>query len=114
MHTKSISITSLRFLWRLWRQKFGVGSCVRPSTARCPTFELTGAEGVRVIREWIKMKLYLAILSWDYEGSEVIGVFDTKEAAQSACGRHKDVDWRGNTREVVEMELNEDTWKVSL
>jgi hypothetical protein len=62
------------------------------------------------------MKLFLAIVSWDYEGSEVIGVFDTKDAAQAACNRHKYKEgvWRGDCREVVECELNQDTWKPGL
>ena len=62
------------------------------------------------------MKIFVAIVGWDYEGDDVIGVFDTQELAQAACDRHKykEGDWRGDTREVVEYELNEDTWKVDV
>jgi hypothetical protein len=60
------------------------------------------------------MKLFLAVVSWNLEGEEVIGIFDTAEEAQAACDRHKykNGKWRGTEREVVEYELNEDTWKA--
>lgn len=54
------------------------------------------------------MRLFLAIANFDYEGSDVIGVFDTEEKAQYACDNHKykDGSLRGDSREVIEIELN--------
>ncbi|HET8687260.1 MAG TPA: hypothetical protein VFM18_11450 [Methanosarcina sp.] len=58
------------------------------------------------------MKLFVAIVSWSYEGYDIIGIFDTREKAQAACDRHKysDGTWRGDERLVNEYELNEDSW----
>jgi hypothetical protein len=55
------------------------------------------------------MKLYVALAIFDYEGSDIIGVFDSEEVAQQACDNHryKDGSFRGDSREVEEYELNE-------
>ena len=54
------------------------------------------------------MILYVAFVYFDYEGSEVIGIFDSRNAAQEACNNHKyrDGNLRGDSRQVEEYELN--------
>ena len=54
------------------------------------------------------MKLYVAECNFDYEGFDIIGVFDTKEKAEAACENHKykDGEKRGDGRAVEEFELN--------
>ena len=54
------------------------------------------------------MTLFIAIANFEYEGSDVIGVFDTAEKAQEACDNHKYTDGsvRGDDRDVIEFELN--------
>ena len=52
------------------------------------------------------MKLYVAIAGWDYEGYDIIGVFDSKEKAQVGIdlvkleGRYVDY------YDILEYELN--------
>ena len=55
------------------------------------------------------MRIYAAIASWELEGSELIGVFDSPEKAQAACDgfRYENGDPRGDFRDVVEYQLNE-------
>ena len=54
------------------------------------------------------MKLYVAVAIFDYEGSSIIGVFDSEEDAQQACDnrRYKDGTLQGDSREIEEYELN--------
>ena len=64
------------------------------------------------------MKIYLAEISWVYEGAEVLGVFTSKEKAEEQLGIrrvHRGIGLsgkpykyeRGDYAEVVEMELEE-------
>ncbi len=50
--------------------------------------------------------LYVAKCGWDYEGFEIIGIFDSHEAAQSACDMYKP--YKGDYTEVAEFILNVD------
>lgn len=54
------------------------------------------------------MAIYVAIAYFDYDGSDIIGVYDSYSAAQEACDNHKYMDGslRGDGRCVEEFELN--------
>ena len=60
-----------------------------------------------------QMKIYIALAKWDYDynGTEIIGVFDSAEKAQECCDTHKYPDGilRGDRREFEEFELNKIT-----
>ena len=54
------------------------------------------------------MKLFVAVANFDYECSEVIGVFNIYEKAQTACRDYKEDDgiMRGDDRDITEFRLN--------
>lgn len=55
--------------------------------------------------------LYVAIAFWEFEaGYHLIGVFDTREAAQSACDNHRypGGGLRGDSRVIEQAHLNEE------
>lgn len=59
------------------------------------------------------MRLFVARVGWKHEGTEVIGIFDSEELAQTALANHKykDGSLRGDFREIIEYSLNDDTWE---
>jgi len=64
------------------------------------------------------MKVYLAEIGWDYEGSEILGIFTTREKAEEQLAIRKMAEFhrydgtkvsynRGDWAQVNEMELEE-------
>lgn len=55
------------------------------------------------------MKLYVAKCEFDYEGFDIIGIFDSEDKAEAACKAHtyKDGTTRGDSKSVEVFELNE-------
>lgn len=55
------------------------------------------------------MIFYVAIAYFNYAGLDVIGIFDSRKAAQNACDNHKDKDGSliGDGRIIQEYKLNE-------
>ena len=50
------------------------------------------------------MKIYVAMLHYDYEGASVLGIFETQEAAKECCqGEQNDRPWNHlNSQESLE------------
>lgn len=55
------------------------------------------------------MKLFVAYADFNYEGQDVIGIYDSEQAAKDAADNHryKNGELRGDTRGVYEMTLND-------
>ena len=66
------------------------------------TFKAT----LRSCKEIRIMKLFMAIIGWDYEGGMVLGVYDTEQEAEDRIKEYSKDGRYGDRQEVITLTLN--------